>query len=81
MLFSGVTGDLKRRLYEHQFENTNLNSFTSKFKVHYLIYYESFNSLVEAIDREAAIKKWTRKKKLETIRRFNPKLSFLNDNI
>lgn len=80
VLYTGVTNDLKRRLYEHK-NGTNPNSFTSKYKCYYLIYWERFQYIEHAIDREKEIKGWTRVKKEKLINSFNREWKFLNDEI
>ncbi len=83
VLYIGVTNDLKRRLIEHN-ENTNNNKefkFTTKYNCTYLIYWERFQWIDQAIAREKQIKGWVRKKKEELITSFNPSWKFLNENI
>ena len=79
VLYTGVTNDLKRRLYEH--ENGILPSFTKKYNCHYIVYYEHFTFILHAIDREKEIKKWRREKKDKLITKFNPEWKFLNEEI
>ena len=57
VLYIGVTNDLKNRIQFHR-ENTNLNkkAFTSKYKCFYLVYYEHFNNIKDAILREKQLK-------------------------
>jgi putative endonuclease len=57
-LYTGVTNDLERRLYEHQ--NNLLKGFTEKYHVHKLVWYEETNSIEAALTREKHIKKWKR---------------------
>ena len=80
VLYTGVTNDLKRRLFEHK-SNQNYNSFTTKYKCYYLLYWERFQHIEHAIDREKEIKGWTRLKKENLIKELNPNLNFLNDEI
>nr|WP_321357953.1 GIY-YIG nuclease family protein [uncultured Draconibacterium sp.] len=61
VLYIGVTGDLQNRIFEH--ENGSIPGFTKKYNCHYLIYYEHFQNINEAIDREKELKKWRRAKK------------------
>jgi len=61
---------LIRRLYEHK--NKLIAGFTKKYNIDRLIYYEVFDSPETAIQREKEIKSWTRKKKLELIKKINP---------
>jgi len=79
VLYTGVTNDLKRRLYEH--ENRLLPGFTKRYNCHYIVYYEHFTFIEHAIDREKEIKKWRREKKDRLITKFNPEWKFLNEEI
>ncbi|EAZ96783.1 Excinuclease ABC subunit C [Flavobacteria bacterium BAL38] len=78
VLYTGVTNNLRRRLEEHN-EKLNPNSFTSKYNVVFLIYYEKFSWIQQAIAREKEIKLLRRDLKLELIKEFNPKIEFLNN--
>ena len=69
-LYTGITDDLYRRLYEHK--NKLTPGFTKKYNIDKLIYYEVFDDPESAIQREKEIKGWTRKKKLELIKKINP---------
>jgi len=69
-LYTGITDDLYRRLYEHK--NKLTPGFTKKYNIDKLIYYEVFDDPESAIQREKEIKGWTRKKKLELIKKVNP---------
>ena len=70
-LYIGVTSNLQTRLYEHQ-HGVYKKSFTYKYNVHYLIYYEVYPSIEEAIFREKQLKKWRREKKEQLINSLNP---------
>ncbi|OGK35193.1 hypothetical protein A3A93_04605 [Candidatus Roizmanbacteria bacterium RIFCSPLOWO2_01_FULL_38_12] len=71
-LYTGVTSNLKKRIWEHK---NNVGSvFTKKYKLHKLIYFEGVDSIELAIVREKQIKDMNRKEKLELIRKFNPEL-------
>lgn len=78
MLYTGVTNNLKRRLYEHSTHQDHINSFTYKYNCYYLVYYEEHNDIRVAIDREKQIKGWKRFKKDQLISEFNPGWHFLN---
>ncbi|WP_297986319.1 GIY-YIG nuclease family protein [uncultured Chryseobacterium sp.] len=78
VLYTGVTNNLQQRLKQHV-EKFNPESFTSKYNVHFLIYYEKFGWIQEAIQREKEIKNLSRIKKLNLIRDFNPNMEFLNN--
>ncbi|WP_374445186.1 GIY-YIG nuclease family protein [Epilithonimonas sp.] len=77
VLYTGVTNNLHIRLNQHQ-TKSNPNSFTAKYNVEFLIYYEKFGWIQQAIEREKEIKTLSRNKKLELIRFQNPNLDFLN---
>ena len=74
VLYVGVTSNLQKRLEQHR-NNTNRNSFTTKYNVHNLIYYEQFSTIEEAIKREKQLKGWSRLKKLGLIASVNPYLN------
>ena len=69
-LYVGSTKNLKKRLVRHQWKNGN--SFTFKYRINRLIYFEKFDTLTEAKVAEKKLKGWVRKKKLELIHAFNP---------
>jgi len=71
VLYTGVTNDLIRRVYEHK-NGLNPNSFTSKYNVTKLVYFESFHSIEEAIKREKQIKGGSRKGKENLVNSINP---------
>jgi len=77
VLYTGVTNDLKRRLYEHYNNRGNKKSFAGKYYCYKLIYYEHFTHINEAIYREKEIKNMSREKKEELINKNNPKWNFL----
>ena len=69
-LYIGVTNDLMRRLYEHK--NKLIKGFTSKYKIHNLVYFEETDNIAEAIRREKQLKGWNRKWKIALIEKDNP---------
>jgi len=71
VLYTGVTNNLYRRIYEHK--NKLISGFTVKYNVSKLIYYEVYDNIEDAIQREKNIKKWYRKWKVELINKLNPK--------
>nr|WP_319572572.1 GIY-YIG nuclease family protein [uncultured Draconibacterium sp.] len=79
VLYIGITNDLQRRVYEH--ENGLIPGFTKKYNCHFLIYYEHFQNIDDAIVREKEIKKWRREKKENLISETNPNWNFLNTQI
>ena len=64
VVYTGVTNDVVRRVYEHK-HNLDPNSFTAKYDVHKLVYFEETSSSYAAISREKQIKSWNRKRKNE----------------
>ena len=79
VLYIGVTNDLQRRLLEHK--EGRIHTFTGRYNVKYLLYFEEFNCIVKAIAREKEIKKWRREKKHQLIETLNPEWRFLDDDI
>src|SRR5688572_17028207 len=77
-LYVGVTNDPERRLYEHIISTIDKKSFAGKYNCINLVYYEYFDSIQDAIDREKALKKWRREKKEKLIAGFNPEWRVLN---
>jgi putative endonuclease len=81
VLYIGVTNNIKIRLYQHNNPKPDSNSFTKRYNVFYLVYYEKFNNILLAIAREKEIKAWRREKKDNLINSFNPEWKFLNDEL
>jgi putative endonuclease len=80
VFYVGVTADLYSRIAEHR-EKLFPYSFTSKYNISKLVYYETFNSVEEAIALEKQIKKFSRVKKVELIVGMNPQWNDLYDVI
>jgi methylglutaconyl-CoA hydratase len=70
VLYVGVTNDIRSRVWEHQHDE--LPGFTSRYRVHRLVYFERFHYVSHAIAREKAIKGWLREKKIALIEAENP---------
>ena len=66
VLYTGVTSDLTNRIFEHKTKYYP-KSFTSKYNINKLVYYEDYSDIEEAIAREKQIKGMSRKKKEELI--------------
>ena len=79
VLYTGITGDIKKRIYEHK--NKVVEGFTKKYNVDKLVYYEIFDDPYNAISREKQIKGWVRKKKVDLINSFNPTWEDLYEKI
>jgi len=69
-LYIGVTNNLARRIREHK-EKINLG-FTEKYNINKLVYYEAYDSILLAIQREKNMKKWKRDWKIQLIEKNNP---------
>jgi putative endonuclease len=69
VLYTGVTNDLRRRVFEHK--EKLANGFSKKYNINKLIYYEVFEDSLNAITREKQIKAGSRKKKTELIHKMN----------
>ena len=76
-LYTGVTNDLMRRVYEHK--NKMIEGFTKKYNITKLVYYEETNDIQVAISREKQIKGWLRGKKIALIESVNPKWNDLSE--
>lgn len=72
VLYTGVTNDLIRRVYEHK-NHLDKHSFTDQYNVENLVYYETTSNPEAAIAREKQIMGWTRKRKEKLIEGKNPK--------
>lgn len=79
VIYTGVTNNLLRRIYEHK--NKLIPGFTSKYNVNKLVYYEIFGDVNEAINREKQIKAGSRKKKIELILKDNSEFEDLYSRI
>ena len=77
-LYTGVTKDLVRRLYEHK-NNLDPKSFTAQYHIHKLVYYEEVLDAYNAITREKQIKGWNRKRKNKLIESINPNWKDLSE--
>ena len=81
VLYTGVTNNLFQRVSEHYLDRIDKKTFAGKYNVHFLLYFESHNYVLNAIAREKEIKGWSRKKKVDLILSFNPELKFLNEEV
>ena len=69
-LYTGMTNNLARRAWQHR--EGQVPSFTSMYRIHRLVYYETYRNVRQAIARETEIKKWRREKKIVLIGAGNP---------
>ncbi len=82
VLYIGVTNDLVVRLFQHKEDSlNNKKHFKCKYNCINLIYYERFEDINQAIDREKQLKGWTRKKKEDLVNTINSDWNFLNNKI
>lgn len=79
VLYTGLTGNLKKRTYEHR--NKLIVGFTTRYNLTKLVYYEVFSDSIAAISREKKIKAGSRAKKMELIKEFNPGMVDLYERI
>jgi putative endonuclease len=69
-LYTGITNDLVRRVFEHRMGQ--VPGFTKQYNVHRLVYFEQFGDIENAIRREKRLKKWNRAWKIQLIEQRNP---------
>ncbi len=82
VLYTGVTNDLSVRLLQHKHDSiTSKSTFAGKYNCYNLVYYEHFDYIEDAIDREKEIKGWLRVKKERLIATSNPNWKFLNEGL
>ena len=77
--YIGVTNDLARRLAEHK--GKFVPGFTRKYQVDQLVYFEAFESILEARAREHSMKRWRRAWKIALIEKLNPDWRDLTDDL
>ena len=68
-LYIGITNDLIKRVYEHREEL--MDGFTKKYNINQLVYYEEYQNIDIAIEREKKLKQWDRRRKLKLIEKSN----------
>ncbi|MDW7679552.1 MAG: GIY-YIG nuclease family protein [bacterium] len=79
VLYTGVTNNLKRRVYEHK--EKLIKGFTKKYNINKLVYYEIFDDSYNAISREKQIKAGSLKKKIDLINNMNQEWKDLYDDL
>ena len=79
VFYTGITSNLSQRIRRHA--SGIGSSFTSRYRLRYLLYFEEYSEVTQSIQREKQIKGWTRRRKLDLIRRFNPDMQFLNEQV
>ena len=78
-LYIGVTSDIVKRIYEHK--NKLADSFTKRYNLNKLVYYEIYDEINEAIKREKQLKSWKRDWKIEWVEKMNNNWNDLYDEI
>ncbi|MEI6144623.1 MAG: GIY-YIG nuclease family protein [Candidatus Berkelbacteria bacterium] len=78
-LYIGVTSDLVKRIYEHK--QKFVDSFSNKYKIDQLVYFEQHQDIESAITREKQVKKWNRVWKIRLIEKKNPNWNDLYQEI
>ncbi len=81
VLYTGMTNDLEQRIIEHYIDRIEKKTFTGKYNCHFLVFYETYRYVNDAIAREKEIKGWLRIKKDKLITDFNPGWKFLNEEL
>lgn len=79
VLYIGVTSDIIKRIYEHK--NKVIDGFSKKYNLNKLVYYEIYEDIVSAIEREKFLKGKGRKYKIDLINKMNPNLNDLFNDI
>jgi len=79
VLYTGVTNDLVRRIYEHRCNLTD--GFTKKYHIHKLVYFEDTSNIASAIAREKCLKRWNREWKIKLIEKNNSEWKDLYNDI
>ena len=79
-IYTGITNDLIRRVYEHK-HHADPDSFTAKYDVHKLVYYEYTTDVRAAIEREKQLKGWNRARKNKLVESRNPSWQDLYESI
>jgi len=77
--YIGVTSDLRARVWQHT--NGEGSLFVKKYRLYDLVYYEYFERITDAIDREKQLKRWHKDWKINLIKSVNPTMKDLKDEI
>lgn len=76
VLYTGITNNLERRIYEHK--HKLIDGFSKKYNLNKLVYFEEFHDVNDALSSEKRIKGWLRKKKIDLIESQNPRWNDLS---
>lgn len=80
VLYTGVTNNLERRMEEHKFKMSP-RSFSARYNINKLVWYENYTDIGEAIAREKQIKAGSRKRKIQLIEDLNPEWKDLYESL
>ena len=80
VLYTGVTNNLIKRVFEHK-HHLDQGSFTARYNVEKLVYFEMTSDVKAAIEREKQIKGWNRKRKNQLVESMNPELKDLYEGL
>jgi len=80
VLYCGATTDLYKRIFEHK-NGMYTNSFTSRYNISKLVYFEVFSLPSDAFEREKQVKAGSRKKKVDLIEKLNPEWKDLTESL
>lgn len=81
VLYVGMADNLAEKLYYHENPEAGSKAFTAKYSCHYLVYWEHFTDVDDALDREIELKGLQQDKKEALISGYNPEWKFLNGEI
>lgn len=79
VFYTGVTNNLVKRIYEHK--QKVADGFTKRYNIHKLIYFEQYNDIEIALNREKQIKDYRREKKFTLVNNLNPEWKDLYEEI
>jgi putative endonuclease len=79
VIYTGVTNNLQKRIFEHK--EKLVEGFTKKYNIVKLVYFEQFDDIKNAIEREKQIKGGSRKKKINLIKSINPEFKDLYNDL
>ncbi|MCX6765384.1 MAG: GIY-YIG nuclease family protein [Candidatus Moranbacteria bacterium] len=79
VIYTGVTGNLSKRIYEHK--NKLVDGFTKRYNLKKLVYFEQTEDVRSALTREKQLKNWKREWKIDLINKSNPKWKDLSETL
>ena len=79
-LYTGMTNDLIKRVWQHK-HKVNKTSFTARYNLNILLYFETFDTAIAAIIREKQIKNMKRDEKIELVKKMNPNFNDLYEGL